>query len=110
MLMFVLTLVLILPLIILFLLINLIFQVLQKIWLCLVGNKAPAALDYTVTPLPYSSPVQDMPSREDREYDVVVFGATGFTGKLLCKYLARQYGLNKEVKWAVAGRSVSKLD
>jgi short subunit dehydrogenase-like uncharacterized protein len=41
-------------------------------------------------------------------YDVVVFGATGFVGKLLCRYLASQFG-PAELKWAAAGRSRAKL-
>lgn len=37
-----------------------------------------------------------------REFQLVVFGATGFTGKLAVAYLAKQYGTS--VKWAIAGR------
>ena len=47
---------------------------------------------------------------EDRKYDLVVMGATGFTGSLCVRYLAKTYGINKETKWAIAGRSQSKLD
>ncbi len=32
--------------------------------------------------------------------DVVVFGASGFTGALVCEYLASHYGTN--IKWAMA--------
>ncbi len=38
-----------------------------------------------------------------REFDVVVFGATGFTGRLVAEYLQSQYGA--DVSWAMAGRS-----
>ena len=38
--------------------------------------------------------------------DIVLFGATGFTGSLAAKYLSRVPGL----RWAVAGRSPAKLD
>ena len=38
-----------------------------------------------------------------RTYDVVVFGATGFTGRLVAEYLAAEYG--SDVRWAMAGRS-----
>jgi short subunit dehydrogenase-like uncharacterized protein len=41
----------------------------------------------------------------DREFDVIVFGATGFTGKLTAEYIARQ----KPKAWAIAGRSRDKL-
>ncbi|MFZ1996093.1 MAG: saccharopine dehydrogenase NADP-binding domain-containing protein [Solirubrobacteraceae bacterium] len=43
----------------------------------------------------------------DREHDVVVFGATGFTGALTAEYLARATGAGR---WAIAGRSRSKLE
>lgn len=43
------------------------------------------------------------------EFDVVVYGATGFTGRLVAEYLARQYGIGGDVSWAMAGRSADKL-
>ncbi|MCP5089540.1 MAG: saccharopine dehydrogenase [Gammaproteobacteria bacterium] len=45
-----------------------------------------------------------------REFDVVVWGATGFTGTLVAEYLLRQYGLDGDLRWAIAGRSQEKLD
>ena len=42
-----------------------------------------------------------------RTYDVVVFGATGCTGRLVAEYLAAEYG--SDVRWAMAGRSADKL-
>ncbi len=45
----------------------------------------------------------------DREFDVIVYGATGYTGRLVADYIARTYGLGGEVKWAMAGRSADKL-
>ena len=44
-----------------------------------------------------------------REFDVIVFGATGFTGRLVAEYLLKTYGANGSVKWAMAGRSAAKL-
>lgn len=44
-----------------------------------------------------------------REFGVVVYGATGYTGRLVCEYLNKQYGVNGDVKWAMAGRSEEKL-
>ncbi len=41
------------------------------------------------------------------ELDIVVYGASGFTGKLVAEYLASRYGGG--VNWALAGRSVDKL-
>ena len=43
-----------------------------------------------------------------RTYDLVVFGATGFTGSLTAEYLALQ--APKKARWALAGRSRSKLE
>ena len=48
--------------------------------------------------------------KSDREFDVIVYGATGFTGTLVAEYLMRQYGLNGDLKWSIAGRSASKLE
>ena len=42
-----------------------------------------------------------------RAFDVAVLGATGFTGRLACEYLAAKYPT--DVRWLVAGRSPSKL-
>ena len=43
----------------------------------------------------------------DREFDLIVMGATGFTGKNVASYLGSQY--DPSFKWAVAGRSEVKL-
>jgi len=45
----------------------------------------------------------------DRELGIVVYGATGYTGRLVAEYLNRQYGVGGDVKWAMAGRSLDKL-
>lgn len=47
---------------------------------------------------------------KDRALDIIVYGATGYTGRLVCEYLNKQYGVNGEVKWAMAGRSQDKID
>ena len=49
-------------------------------------------------------------SEADREFDVVIFGATGFTGQLVAEYMAEQYGPDSDLRWAIAGRSQAKLD
>ena len=49
-------------------------------------------------------------AKQGRKYDVVVYGATGFTGKLVADYLAAQYGIDRDLRWAIAGRSESKLE
>lgn len=48
--------------------------------------------------------------KSNREIGIVVYGATGFTGRLVAEYLNNQYGVNGEVVWAMAGRSLSKLE
>ena len=37
----------------------------------------------------------------DPEFDVIVFGATGFTGRLVAEYLADRYGVDGDVAWAM---------
>ncbi len=44
----------------------------------------------------------------DREFDVVVLGATGFTGKWVAKHLFENY-TSDQLKWAIAGRSEEKM-
>ena len=48
--------------------------------------------------------------QNNRDFDLVVYGATGFTGRLVAEYLNNQYGVNGEIKWAMAGRSQTKLE
>ncbi|MGJ6961668.1 saccharopine dehydrogenase family protein [Streptosporangium sp. G11] len=45
---------------------------------------------------------------DDRPYDIVLFGATGFTGALTADYLARNAG--PSVRWALAGRNRARLE
>ncbi len=45
----------------------------------------------------------------DREFDIIVYGATGYTGRLVAEYLSKTYGVGGEVSWAMAGRSADKL-
>ena len=45
-----------------------------------------------------------------KEYDFVVYGATGFTGKLVVEYLVKKYSNSPEITWALAGRSLEKLE
>eukprot|EP00005_Dracoamoeba_jomungandri_P002855 CAMPEP_0174252828 /NCGR_PEP_ID=MMETSP0439-20130205/2190_1 /TAXON_ID=0 /ORGANISM="Stereomyxa ramosa, Strain Chinc5" /LENGTH=402 /DNA_ID=CAMNT_0015333473 /DNA_START=27 /DNA_END=1235 /DNA_ORIENTATION=+ len=46
---------------------------------------------------------------KEREFDVVIWGATGFTGGLVVKYLATK-SQKEPFRWAVAGRNKSKLE
>lgn len=43
------------------------------------------------------------------KFDIIIFGATSFVGQILCQYMVDEYGINQEVKWAAAGRSMNKL-
>ena len=43
------------------------------------------------------------------KFDIVVYGASGFTGQLVAEYLATHYQGDRELRWAVAGRSLDKL-
>lgn len=43
----------------------------------------------------------------EREFDLVLFGATGFTGELAARYLAKTYGSG--IPWAIAGRKEASL-
>lgn len=44
----------------------------------------------------------------ERPHDIVLFGATGFTGELTAEYLARH--APPETRWALAGRNAQKLE
>ncbi len=47
-----------------------------------------------------------------KPFDIVIHGATGFTGRLVAEYMARQYpnaGNADGIRWAMGGRSMSKL-
>jgi short subunit dehydrogenase-like uncharacterized protein len=43
------------------------------------------------------------------EFDLIVYGASGFTGRLVAEYLSIRYGVGGPVRWAMAGRSADKL-
>jgi short subunit dehydrogenase-like uncharacterized protein len=47
--------------------------------------------------------------KSSSRFDIIVYGATGFTGQLVVEYLATQYRGDDELKWAMAGRSLDKL-
>ena len=44
-----------------------------------------------------------------RAYDLIVYGASGFTGRLVAEHLLGTYGAIGEIKWAMAGRNTGKL-
>jgi short subunit dehydrogenase-like uncharacterized protein len=47
--------------------------------------------------------------KSSSKFDIVVYGATGFTGQLVAEYLAAHYIRKGAPKWAMAGRSLEKL-
>ncbi|WP_417610208.1 saccharopine dehydrogenase family protein [Parasphingorhabdus sp.] len=48
---------------------------------------------------------------EAPEFDVIIYGSTGYTGRLVAEYMVQQYGGAKNAaKWAMAGRSLEKLE
>jgi short subunit dehydrogenase-like uncharacterized protein len=49
-----------------------------------------------------------MMTEQARDYDLLVFGATGFTGGMVAEYLAKNAPAT--LRWAIAGRSQTKLD
>jgi short subunit dehydrogenase-like uncharacterized protein len=48
------------------------------------------------------------PKNLDRDYDIVLLGATGYTGALTAKHIAEHLPTN--LRWVIAGRSQSKLE
>lgn len=47
---------------------------------------------------------------KERQYDVIVWGASGFTGRLVVDYLLKHYPTGEKLRWAVAGRNKAKLE
>lgn len=46
----------------------------------------------------------------NKKYDIIIFGASGFAGRLVAEYLYNNYGVNKGLQWAMAGRDREKLE
>jgi len=53
--------------------------------------------------------LQEINMKASPKFDIVVYGATGFTGQLVAEYLAANYSAKDAPKWAMAGRSLEKL-
>ena len=43
------------------------------------------------------------------EFDIIVWGATGYTGRLVAEHMLKTYGGAGELRWAMGGRSAGKL-
>lgn len=46
-------------------------------------------------------------AQESRQYELILLGATGYTGKLVAEWVTTH--LPDDLKWAVAGRNAKKL-
>jgi short subunit dehydrogenase-like uncharacterized protein len=53
--------------------------------------------------------LRELIMKASSKFDIVVYGATGFTGQLVAEYLAAHYKGDSQLKWAMAGRSLEKL-
>ena len=47
--------------------------------------------------------------KRNKEFDVIIWGASGFTGRLVVAHLFKNYGVNGDLIWAMAGRNKKKL-
>jgi len=54
--------------------------------------------------------MENLKSQEGYEFDLIVYGASSFTGKLVTEYLWKNYLPNDLFKWAIAGRDKNKLN
>jgi short subunit dehydrogenase-like uncharacterized protein len=43
------------------------------------------------------------------EFDIILWGATGYTGRLVAEHLLQTYGAGDQLRWAIGGRSAEKL-
>src|SRR5215831_3950869 len=62
-----------------------------------------------VTDLKIALPVSRRTNAVKRDFDLIVYGATGYTGRLIAEYLATSYRGDDALSWAIAGRSTDKL-
>lgn len=46
---------------------------------------------------------------DNAEFDIIVYGASGYTGRLVAEYLHQQYSGDPSLRWAMAGRNQAKL-
>ena len=47
--------------------------------------------------------------KNHREFDIILWGATSFVGKLTAEYLLKRHGANAEVNWALGARNSTRL-
>ena len=56
-----------------------------------------------------TSHLRELNMKSSSKFDIIVYGATGFTGQLVAEYFATHYTGKDAPKWAMAGRSKEKL-
>ena len=62
--------------------------------------------DHHPRPLGRTSALED--NMTDKNFDIIVYGATSFVGQIITRYMHEQFS-DGSIKWAIAGRSLSKL-
>lgn len=55
----------------------------------------------------FQSKTVDTMVQETRQYELILLGATGYTGKLVAEWISTH--LPADLKWAIAGRNAKKL-
>lgn len=68
-------------------------------------RRAPGPPSVSLAPMTQSTP----PSASGRDFEIVLWGATGYTGRLVAEYLARSPSA-QGLRWALAGRDAAKLE
>src|ERR1700693_1823752 len=58
---------------------------------------------------PFRKSSRESIMKSSSKFDIIVYGATGFTGQLVAEYLAANYAGQGAPRWAMAGRSLDKL-
>ena len=48
--------------------------------------------------------------KDNREFDIIIYGASSFTGKIILNYFVEQYPPHDTFRWAIAGRDLVKLE
>ena len=94
------------------------FFILIPLWLCVM---LPLTIVWKLLSLPCRLCCKPKPkaaktfaeppsavARPAEQFDIILFGVTGFTGNLVARYVAKNYG--SSVKWAIAGRRKNALE
>ena len=48
--------------------------------------------------------------KAEAEFDAIIYGATGFVGRLVAEHVMERFDLTRDQSWALAGRSAERLD